>query len=144
MGKLCYQIDVNDVKDKVKVTNGILGGIAFALDYNEDRRLAERNQQEAQLKSEQKGLGDYEVITDDRFKAKIYIECIEPYTGSGDGQFVLNSVKEIVGTSAFATLASNRGTCQTLETGAECFEREYEQQMPVTCDCTAHKVLMHC
>ena len=80
-GHLCYQLDVNDVKNQVKVTNGVHGGITFALDYNEDRRIGDRNEQEAKLKSDQKGLGGYETITDSRFKAKIYIECIEPYTG---------------------------------------------------------------
>ena len=139
-GDLCYQIDVNDVKDKVQVTNGVMGGITFALDYNEDRRISDRSQQKAQLKRDQKGLGDYEAIADQRFKARIYIECIEPYTGGGDGKFMLNSVKEIVGTSAYAVLASTSGICQTEESVAECFEREYAQQMPSTCNCSDKRV----
>ena len=71
-GDLCYQIDVNDVKDQVQVTNGVLGGITFALDYNEDRGIADRREQKAQLKSDQKGLGDYEAITDNRFKGTLH------------------------------------------------------------------------
>ena len=139
-GDLCYELDVNDVKDKIKVTNGVLGGITFAMDYNEDRRIADRSEQEGSLKQDQKGLGDYETIADNRFKARIYIKFIEPYSGSGTGWFMLNSVKEIVGTAPYSAFAPSSGICQTEESVSDCFARDYPLQLESVCNCSSERV----
>ena len=70
-GELCYQLNINDIKGKINLNNGVLGGLSFAMDYNEDRRLAGKSENEASLQNKQKALHDFEIMADNKFKAKI-------------------------------------------------------------------------
>ena len=134
-GELCYQFDVNKIKGSVELTSGSFGGLSLVLDYNEGRRLAGRSEKEVTLADKQKTLGDFEIMADNRFTAKIYIETLEPYTGYGAGRYVLNSVKEIIGTEQYYNLAEKRKMCQIKESVSECFEREFSSQMSQVCHC---------
>ena len=71
-GQLCYQIDVNEVKDQVDANNALKHGLIFAMDYNEDRMI-----QEGTVKSEEPTyLNEILGKKYDSFGAHIYIESL--------------------------------------------------------------------
>ena len=74
-------------------------------------------------------------MEDNRFTAKKYVETLEPYTGHGEGRYVLNSVEEIIGTEQYYHLAQRRKICQIKESLSECFEREFSSQISQVCNC---------
>ena len=71
-------------------------------------------------------LGNFEIIADTKQEAQIYIDTLEPYTGYGNGRFIVSSVKQIYGTEQYYRGAVQRNACQIVESISECFEREYQ------------------
>ena len=80
-------------------------------------------------------LGNFEIIADTKQEAKIYIDTLEPYTGYGNGRFIVSSVKQIYGTEHYYRGAVQRNTCQIEESISECFEREYSTRIVQECQC---------
>ena len=42
-GRLCYQVDVNKVRDKIDIQRAMKTGLIFALDYNPERMFSRSN-----------------------------------------------------------------------------------------------------
>ena len=80
-------------------------------------------------------LGNFEIIADTKQEAQIYIDTLEPYTGYGNGRFIVSSVKQIYGTEQYYRGAVQRNTCQIEESISECFEREYSTRIVQECQC---------
>ena len=38
-GQVCYQLDLQDVQDKIRLSKGEENGLTFVMDYNEDRMI---------------------------------------------------------------------------------------------------------
>ena len=71
-GQLCYQIDVNEVKDQVDSKNALAHGFIFAMDYNEDKMIKEENMRKEEPTNLHEILGNEY----DSLAAKIYIETL--------------------------------------------------------------------
>ena len=93
------------------------------------------DKQEVALQDKPKDLGDFEIMADNKFKAEIYIETIEPFSGYGSGRYILNAVKELTGTEQYSALAQKREICQIRESVSECFARQFSMEVVSKCHC---------
>ena len=69
-GQLCYQVDVNAVKDQVDAEKAIKHGLVVILDYNEDRTKIDNAEVNGPLEN---NLHDNE---DKAIEARIYVETL--------------------------------------------------------------------
>ena len=134
-GQLCYEIDMNQFEHLPNLTNGAFGGLSIALDYNEKSQLDGKSEKEVTLLDSQKTLNDIEMKADNRFTVKVYIETLEPYVGFGVGRYLLNSVKQIIGTKKYIELAPGKKVCQTEQSVSECFEKRFSKSIIPLCGC---------
>ena len=77
-GQLCYEVDVNEIKDKVDVQEAIKHGLMFMMDYNEDKMITD-NSAEMNGPLEKDLHSQHEFIlrkVDETLAAKIYIETL--------------------------------------------------------------------
>ena len=45
-GQLCYQLDLQEIKNKVSFAKGDMNGLTFLMDYNEDKAINEQSGKE--------------------------------------------------------------------------------------------------
>ena len=80
-GELCYQADLNRIKDQVDKKMMVTEGFVFLLDYNEYWNVKENDDEElmegSKLLSKKEGRED----------ALIYVETIGKYDNPGNGNF---------------------------------------------------------
>ena len=77
-GQLCYEVNVNEVKDKVDAKEAIKHGLIFILDYNQDKMITDNNA-EVNDPLENDLHPQHKLIlrkVDETLAAKIYIETI--------------------------------------------------------------------
>ena len=72
-GQLCYQVDVNEVKDQVDVQDAIKYGLIFLMDYNGDKMLTKNYGDEGHLTN---GLHKFLTENDEQLTAKIYVDTL--------------------------------------------------------------------
>ena len=77
-GQLCYEVDVDEVKDKVGTKEAIKHGLMIIMDYNEDKMITDNNADvndplQDNLHSQHKLMLRK---VDETLAAKIYIETI--------------------------------------------------------------------
>ena len=114
-GQLCYNFDLEDIKG---IRQGRSGGLKFLMDYNEDRMVRKIERTDSQIFVEGlsqlggKSLGK-------NHGAKIYFDLLEPFERVGSGDYVITTVKEIVGTNQYLKWADG-SSCQNRETISEC------------------------
>ena len=73
-GQLCYQVDVNELWEKVDSNGMATKGLTFLMDYNEDRMGLSINDEDESLSG--KDLDEMQEDDKTRFEAKIYIETL--------------------------------------------------------------------
>ena len=153
-GQLCYQVDVNEVKDQVDTQKAIKHGMVVILDYNEDKMITEDNAEvNVPLLN---NLHDILSKEDKALEAKFYIETLgsrqndfvlylnfnillqsvkEPLSLSGEGNYGLTDVKEIDVTEAFLGLEDKTRLCQSKETLGDCRMKKYLKEGVNNCKC---------
>ena len=116
--QLCYEVDLNRFSVKNNIENELELGFNFLMDYNEDRQVTfDQN-----LKMKKLGLANNLVASDHNKHAFVYVDTIgiikiicrielkilakiaEPVKFIGEGEYNLNSLKEIVVTGDFLGL----------------------------------------
>ena len=73
-GQLCYQIDVNEVKDQIDVKKAIQHGLIFVMDYNEDKMITENISVSEEKPN--KELHEKLIVDDKTNDARIFLEMI--------------------------------------------------------------------
>ena len=128
-GKLCYQINVHGLEDKVNKEEMAQKGIEFLLDYNFDRMIKVEEEVES-------------VVKDSSAKeAMIYIESLGKNKALfGEGSYALTEVTEVKGTEAYLGLDEGIRHCQNSETFHECQAKEYLRNGMAKCNCTPYEL----
>ena len=73
--QLCYEVDLNNYSSKANIDRELKYGFNFIMDYNEDRQVTFKQDQENK-DDERVGLVNKIVKTDDDHKASIYLDTI--------------------------------------------------------------------
>ena len=75
-GQLCYQVNVNEVKDQVKDKKDWKLGLTFILDYNDERMIRVKTSRENRAASPNRLYKRKNENTEKKPEAIIYIETI--------------------------------------------------------------------
>ena len=68
-------------------------------------------------------------------KVNIKFSITDPVVLSGEGQYNLNILKEIDGTSSYNALSQGITGCQNKESVGECTTRSYKEKLRKNCGC---------
>ena len=74
-GQMCYKLDLSNIKDDVKISSGIKGGLTFFMDYNEDRML-NNIEKMLELKESEASSIDFSAVESTEPQASIYIDTL--------------------------------------------------------------------
>jgi hypothetical protein len=136
-GQLCYQVDVNELKNRVDKNKVAYEGIEFLLDYNFDRMVNFKEDKNHTVEDS----SAMEENNKNMKEAMIYIDTLgknEPLFG--EGNYVLTEVTEIDGTEAFMQLDEGIRHCQNKETFQECQAQGHKTNGQAACQCTPYKI----
>ena len=75
-GQLCYQVNVNEVKDQIENKRDRLLGLTFLLDYNDERMLKSKTLRGNLAASPSRLYEMKNENSEKKLEAKIYIETI--------------------------------------------------------------------
>ena len=145
-GQLCYEVDLNQYSNKETVLKEVNAGLAFIMDYNEDRQITHnQNHDITEAESLVKWISEPEEDSD----AHIYLNTIgkqictititiiflAPVTLIGEGEYNLNILKEIKVTESFLGLDKDTRKCQNEEPILNCTSRHYTESILKKCGC---------
>ena len=89
-GQLCYEINVNSLKNHIGTTvHGAEGGLSFVMDYNWERNVGIGGSEDTLNDNSDNGLAILEA-KDNKHKARIFINTLEPYTGEFNTDMNMN------------------------------------------------------
>ena len=129
--QLCYETDLQEIKDNQKIGKQLEMGLTLVLDYNEDRSL--------QISSEEERVVDFSKGTmnfDDAVQsiqgvsAKVHIGTLSPFTHFGGGIYPMTVVKNMRATDAFLEMPLAQRNCKV-----ELYEDCRTRQLLRECNC---------
>ena len=132
--ELCYTVDPKKVIPKnIKTEEGAKGELLLLLDYNEERSITPK------IFIAEKILGDKEYSLeedqeDNILEAKIYINTMGRYAGSGPGRFAMKSLKLMSVSENFLDLPQETRGCQ-VEVREHCQVRTFLERGLRDCGC---------
>ena len=143
--QICYEADLQKLKESKKIEEQLELGLTLVLDYNEERQLnfnVTPKKVSNGLKAFYNNDGDSVSIYLDTISMKYgsnfntaYNLYVDPVRLFGEGQFNLNNMKEISVTDSFLGLSRDTRNCQNIETYNDCKTRLYVDTLRKECGC---------
>ena len=147
LDQLCYETNLMDLKDidSKKVEKQLEIGLTLILDYNEERQIyqtIQKNEPNLMNGFYQNSNDDISIHLDTISLLKIYslkiffiFLILDPVGLYGEGQYNLQSMKEISVTDSFMGLDKNTIKCQNIEKLTSCKTRIHIENMRQECGC---------
>ena len=146
--QLCYKVDLNKFKNDSVIKKQLELGLTMILDFNEDRQIHGnpflkkiKNSKNIVYSSDQENTVKIHldtigwVLLTFAVLVLTLVFLIDPVTLSGEGEYNLNSLKEILATESFLGLDENIKGCQNTEPYDNCTTREMMSKMKDACGC---------
>ena len=146
--QLCYEVDLNKFSNKYNIERQLKSGFTFIMDYNEDRQIT---YEEGFKTSEYDSLVHEIGKSDEDQHAFIYLDTIgkktltilkvehqiflEPVKLIGEGEYNMNTMKEIKVTDSYLGLDQDLKKCQNEEPYFNCTTRHYHDAVLKQCGC---------
>ena len=146
LDQLCYELDLQEMKDSKKLAKQLERGLTLILDYNEERQIHYNittdnvpHQKKALYSNDDNTVSIY-LDTISINNSKLYgfwywFKFLDPVGLFGEGQYNLLSLKEISVTDSFLGLDREIINCQNIEAYDECRTRHYVDKLRQECGC---------
>ena len=144
--QVCYELDLNLLKDEADIYHQLKDGMLLILDFNEERQF-EKNENSKKVKKARNYFYEDE---DNSVSVKVHLDSIgnnkikdsktnvftvDPVQLTGEGEYNLNSIKEEEVTQSFLRMDQSVRGCQNQEHYDECTTRQYIENMREKCGC---------
>ena len=128
-GQLCYRLDISKTTLKSRaVFQGKSSGVMFILDLNKEKSVENLDENEENWSNQSKEFLNLDGVQNDlKNPAKIHIGTLAHFIGSGPGDYIMTSLKQITGTDSFLAKTDTEKKC-TVETFEECQMRQAEKK----------------
>ena len=142
--QVCYELDLNLLKDEVDISYQLKYGLLLIIDINEERQFKKEKNSEKVKKAINYYYGDEDdsvkihlnTIGNNKYKdCKNNVFTVDPVQLTGEGEYNLNSIKEEEVTESFLGMDQSVRGCQNEEHYDECTTHWYIENMREKCGC---------
>ena len=144
--QLCFETDLQKMKDNKTINEQLELGLTLVLDYNEERQINDyiisknySHEVKAFYNDDDVSASIYLDTISMNFKMGIFrlltVKFLDPVRLFGEGQYNLNNMKEISVTDSFLGLDRDTRNCQNIETYNDCKTRLYVETLRSECGC---------